>query len=656
MRHNLFARLHSPYYIYSPAFPANSGGGKALHYLCHALNLAGEEAYVTDTSIDSLHAPQLTQDIINVHIKDGRNPIVIYPEVVGGNPLSAPNVVRYLLNTPGTLSKEALNWSVSDLIYAHREELIPSTMHASVLSTPLVNDAVFRNEPGNIPRQGTLVWFNRHLTKGGAIDPITQRSTEVSLRVPQRSPEQMATLFRQAELMYTYEPSTACYEAILCGCPVVYLPNPTSLSKPMFGLNYLKGAGSAWGNSAEQIAHAKATVDQAPAIYRQLTESFWKQLDDFVCVTQAHFNPASTSATSSPIAASAGSAVKAIKASPLRRKKRLLVYSVESTWSPCPQIRLIRPFAHLQDEWELIWGIRDGKLQTDAIDTADLILLHRFTPGLLPIESLQAIFALGKPVIYESDDLLNDIPHDHPEAAAGASWKAGIEYTVKHARAVVVSTQFLAEKYRPLNPDVHVLPNFIDYDMFYRPVPQRRDGNITIGLLGSSIQPSNFALVDRALRTLMEQYGTRLHIYFVGWECPKGWEHHPQTTFLSFVHEYVNYAAQLKDWNWDIALIPLASDEYNQCKSYIKWLDYSAAGIASIFSDVSVYNQVVTHDSTGLLMPNSDQAWLEAITLLIESPEKRHALAHAGQAAVKADYDLREKSALYDQVYDLLSS
>jgi glycosyltransferase involved in cell wall biosynthesis len=649
MRHNLFARLHSPYYIYSPAFPANSGGGKALHYLCHALNLAGEEAYVTDSSLDSLHAPQLTQDIINAHIKNGRNPIVIYPEVVSGNPLSAPHVVRYLLNMPGTLSKEALNWGAGDMIYAHREELIPGNTGADILSTPLVNDAVFHRGQDDVPRQGTLVWFNRHLNKGGAVDPLTRDSTEVSLRVPQRSPEQMAELFRQAQLMYSYEPSTACYEAILCGCPVVYLPNPTSLSKPMFGLGYLNGVGSAWGNSPEQIAHAKATVDQAPAVYQQLTRDFWTQLEDFVSATQKRFNPEPIAAGDTPAALAT-----IVNTPTTRRKKRLLVYSVESTWSPCPQIRLIRPFAHLQDDWELVWGMKDGRLQTEPIADADLILLHRFTPGLLPIATLQAIFELGKPVLYESDDLLNDIPHDHPEAAAGASWKAGIEYTVKRAKAVVVSTQFLAEKYRPLNPNVHILPNFIDYDMFYRPVPQRRDGNITIGLLGSSIQPSNFALVDRALRTLVARYGARLHIYFVGWECPKGWEHHPQTTFLSFVHEYVNYAAQLKDWNWDIALIPLASDDYNQCKSYIKWLDYSAAGIASIFSDVSVYNQVVTHDVTGLLMPNSDQAWLDAITMLIESPEKRHTLANAGQAEIKTDYDLKEKSALYDEIYTKL--
>lgn len=662
MRHNLFARLHSPYYIYSPAFSANSGGGKALHYLCHALNLAGAEAYVTDVSIDTLRTPRLTQDIINEHIKSGRNPIVIYPEVVSGNTLSAPNVVRYLLNTPGVRTKEPLNWGASDMIYAHRAGLTANGIAAPLLATPLVNDYIFHNEGNNQPRSGTLVWINRHLDQGGTLDPLTQHATAISPSAPQRTPEQMAALFRQAQLMYSYEPSTTCYEAILCGCPVVYLPNPTSLNGPMASLNYLNGVGSAWGTSDEQLAHARATVDQAPGIYRQLTDIFWQQLQNFVDATQSRFNGAAPTRASIPSAALVATATptsgalssSAGKPVAERRKKRILVCSVESTWSPCPQIRLIRPFAHLQDEWELIWGVQNGKLQTDGINDVDLIILHRFTPGLMPIASLQAIFDLGKPVIYESDDLLNDIPHDHPEAAAGASWKEGIEYTVKRAKAVVVSTQFLAEKYRPLNPTVHVLPNYIDYDIFYRPVPQRTDGKITIGLLGSSIQPSNFALVDDALRALIELYGTRLHIYFVGWECPKGWENHPQSTFLSFVHEYVNYAAQLKEWNWDIALIPLAADEYNQCKSYIKWLDYSAAGIASIFSDVSVYNQVVTHDSTGLLMPNSDQAWLDAITLLIESPEKRYSLANAGQAAIKADYDLKEKSALYDEIYTKL--
>lgn len=508
MRPDLFARLHSPYYIFAPAYATQTEEALLLHRLCHALNLWGEEAYVTDEGSSALRTPRLTQDLINAHLAAGRNPIVIYAGSVAGNPLSAVNVVRFLL------------------------------------------------KPGQAALAG--------------------------------------------ELSLAWQPGLGSADA-----PVLELPAVPA---------------AAVAARQDQVAH---------------------QLDDFILASQRRFNaPPAAAALTPPLV-------------PAKRKKRLVVYSVESTWSPCPQIRLIRPFAHLKDEWELVWGIQNGQLQSDYLADADLILLHRFTPGLMSLDVLRTIFSSKVPIIYESDDLLNEIPADHPEAQQGAAWKSGIEFAVRHAKAVVVSTEFLAAKYRELNPAVHVLPNYIDFDLFYRPVPQQSspDGRINIGLLGSSIQPSNFALVDQALQALVERYGSRLHIDFVGWECPRNWVGHPLTTFHTFVHQYVDYAAQLRQWNWDIALIPLASDEYNQCKSYIKWLDYSAAGIASVFSDVSVYNQVVTHDVTGLLMPNSSQAWLEAITELIESPEKRHALAAAGQKEVREGFDLGSKAAHYHEVY-----
>ncbi|WP_229297013.1 glycosyltransferase family 4 protein [Herbaspirillum sp. CAH-3] len=506
MRPDLFARLHSPYYIFAPARAANSEEALVLHQLCHALNLWGEEAYVTEEGSAMQRTPRLTQELINTHLAAGRNPIVIYPGNVEGNPLSALNVVRYQLSH-GQAARSG------EFAVAWRRGVAEAAV--PLLELPLSNDAT-----------------------------QTERSELVA-----------------------------------------------------------------------------------------------RQLDEFIASSQQRFN--------SP------HSVQGLSTAPTKRKKRLVVFSVESTWSPCPQIRLIRPFAHLKNEWELVWGIQNGQLQSDYLADADLILLHRYTPGLMSLDVLRTVFGSPIPVIYESDDLLNDIPADHPEAQQGAAWKTGIEYAVKYARAVVVSTEFLAAKYRDLNPAVHVLPNYIDFDLFYRPVPQRQpaDGRINIGLLGSSIQPSNFALVDAALRALVERYGDRLHFDFVGWECPQGWAGHPLATFHTFVHQYVDYAARLREWNWDIALIPLASDEYNECKSYIKWLDYSAAGIASVFSDVSVYNQVVTHDVTGLLIPHSSDAWLRAIVQLIESPEKRHALATAGQQAVREGFDLASKAQHYDAVY-----
>jgi glycosyltransferase involved in cell wall biosynthesis len=637
----LFDPLNTPYYIYAPPYRENSGGVRALHYLCHALNLVGQEAYVVvgETS-GLLRTPSLTEEIRKQHIEAGRAPVVIYPEVIDGNPMEATHVVRYLLNVPGALTGHATQWEESDIIYTHGAEIVPDGMQARLLQTPLINKNIFNCDGvDDSQRKGSLVWISRYLDRGGELQSLTADSTEISYRVAHRSPAELAALYRGAEMLYTYEISTACYEAVMCGCPVVYLPNPIMLPAPVEG--YLGPMGTAWGAVPEFIAQAKLDVRKIPDIYQNLETVFWTQLEEFIAHTQ------------SIVKAAPPMTVVAVQTKRPATKKTMLVFSSESPLSPCPQIRLLRPFAHLSDDWELIWGIKDGHLQIDRIAEVDIILLHRYTPGLLPMETLAAIFNLGKPVIYETDDLLNEMPKYHPQG--GANWKAGIEYTVRRAHAVVVSTPYLAEKYRLLNPAVYLLPNYIDFHLFYRTVPRRQRDTITIGLLGTSIQSPNFDLVDASLRSLCGKYKDRIKIYFIGWAPPKGWENHPNTEFIPVIGEYEEYASRLRQMQWNIALVPLAADEFNRSKSPIKWLEYSSVGMATIFSDVPIYSQVVKHGENGLLASDSSAAWTEAITSLIEDPAYRYSIATTAQDQVRRDYTLKNNVAQYGQTYAVIA-
>jgi glycosyltransferase involved in cell wall biosynthesis len=651
----LFDTLHAPYYIHAPAYQEASGGVRALHYLCHALNLMGEEAYIVPGETSAfLRTPRLTPSIQGEHIASGRQPVVVYPEVISENPMNAQNIVRFLLNFPGHLSGVQPEWDANDLIYTHGVDVVPAGMHAALLQVPLVNTLIFnKNGVDNSERSGKLLWISRFIDRGGKLDSLVEGATEISARSGLRTPQQLADLYRSAEALYTYEPSTACYEALMCGCPVVYLPNDVMLQTPMVG--YLTDAGSAWGGEPEKLDEAKRTISKIPEIYAALETVFWRQLDSFIVHTQDHVR---TNAVRSP--APQRLFVPMAHSVPLPsnpatsykvnvKKKRLLIFSIESSLSPCPQIRLLRPFAYLKKEWELIWGIKDGQLLLDEIEQADMILMHRYTPGLIAIPALENIFSRGKPVIYETDDLLNEMPEYHPQG--GAAWKTGIEYTIRHAQAVIVSTPYLADKYRSLNPAVHILPNFIDFEAFFRPVPRRPRQVITIGLLGTSIQSPNFDLVDASLRALCDIYQERIKIYFVGWAPPKGWENHPNTEFIPVIVEYADYAARLRQMQWSIALVPLAADNFNRSKSAIKWLEYSAAGIATVFSDVPIYSDVVTHGETGLLAADSTAAWTDAITTLIEDNGYRHRIASTAQSAVRDNYALKDKVDQYGQTY-----
>src|SRR5206468_9783222 len=92
-----------------------SGGIRALHRLCHLLNEAGYSARLLPNRLDLPFAtnPAWNTPLHSGSIGDG---IVIYPEVVSGNPLLARRVVRWALNFPGKLGGDA-SYAESEMVF-----------------------------------------------------------------------------------------------------------------------------------------------------------------------------------------------------------------------------------------------------------------------------------------------------------------------------------------------------------------------------------------------------------------------------------------------------------------------------------------------------------------------------------------------------------
>ncbi len=284
----LFSAPRRPYYIDAPAYRRTSAGIRVLHLLCHALNSIGEEAYVYPTETHpALNTPLVTPELIERHKAAGREPIVVYPEVVPGNPRKAASVVRYVLNRAGLLGGDSVH-AETELIFGFGLNALPEGADPqNILFLPPIDTAIFNNRdnPDDHQRSGALLYPGRHQAALSQYPKLAAEATLITYSWPE-SHEALASLLRRSEVVYCFESTAIAAEAALCGCPAVILPSPffngVALSEAEIGRN-----GIALNDSPEEVAFARSSVGKMWDAYQAAEARFWSQLDHFVATTQA---------------------------------------------------------------------------------------------------------------------------------------------------------------------------------------------------------------------------------------------------------------------------------------------------------------------------------------------------------------------------------
>jgi glycosyltransferase involved in cell wall biosynthesis len=108
----------------------------------------------------------------------------------------------------------------------------------------------------------------------------------------------------------------------------------------------------------------------------------------------------------------------------------------------------------------------------------------------------------------------------------------------------------------------------------------------------------------------------------------------PEAVVLPYVG-YDDYAAAIGALHPDILVAPLDSTRTSMSKCANKYLEYSIAGAAGVYSDTPPYSQTVVDGRTGLLVRGDDKAsWSAAIGRLVEDAPLRKSIAAAAREDV----------------------
>ncbi len=301
-------------------------------------------------------------------------------------------------------------------------------------------------------------------------------------------------------------------------------------------------------------------------------------------------------------------------------------------------IRLLRPLSHptLVDKIDLsAETIYDGR----PIDAVIVDRLWRPGVRLQDAESLVAeIRSGGGKSIYALDDNFLDFPPDHLDWPIRQKSDV-VQYWLREADAVWVTTFTLKERYQEFNENIRVIPNALDerllvppqrapdlYSDFQRPV--------TVGYMGTFTHDEDLLMVAPALEKLSQRYGSRLRVELVGALGRLETYDRLQKLPLRICRprpEESNYplftlwfTSQVR---WDIAIAPLRDSPFTRSKSDIKFLDYSAIGAAGVFSRSPAYIGSVQSLENGILVDDDPAAWYESLERLILEKDLRVGLA-----------------------------
>jgi len=275
----------------------------------------------------------------------------------------------------------------------------------------------------------------------------------------------------------------------------------------------------------------------------------------------------------------------------------------------------------------------------------DVIYLHREAALLGPAVFERLIHRSGVPIVFDFDDAIF-LSYKSPSNGYLSYLKfAGKTKTnCRLAAHVMVGNPYLAEYARQFNQNVSIIPTTIDTDK-YKPVNiEDSSGPLVIGWTGSHSTVQHLDTLRSALAKLAQRESIRLRVIGTPNYQIEGVEF--ETIMWRSETEVEDLSAV------DIGIMPLPDDNWARGKCGAKALQFMAMGIPTVCSPVGVNTDIIQDNENGLIA-NSEDEWIEKLSLLIRSRELRARLGKAGRQTIEQRFSAAVQA---PRVYEVLES
>lgn len=214
------------------------------------------------------------------------------------------------------------------------------------------------------------------------------------------------------------------------------------------------------------------------------------------------------------------------------------------------------------------------------------------------------------------DDLLN-----LPDGIPLAPWrKKNIMKMLSNTDVLVSSSQYLLDKYKKkfCIKRTGKIDTIIRQDEFATNISRGKERVKIVYAAG----PKHVELFNKfilpILPMLCDKYGDKISLTCVGVYPNLESYRNKMTIEVVKSMPLIEYRQYMQNQNFDIGLAPLVTNNFTKCKYFNKYLEYTIAGIAGVYSDTEPYTYVIKNNKNGFLAKDDPLDWFEKISIAID--------------------------------------
>jgi glycosyltransferase involved in cell wall biosynthesis len=253
------------------------------------------------------------------------------------------------------------------------------------------------------------------------------------------------------------------------------------------------------------------------------------------------------------------------------------------------------------------------ELKEEDLAWCDILHYSRFCPQ--DLKSLRSKY--GFKIVVDTDDWW-EVGKDHPKYEFWS--KASISYHIQshlmNADAVICTHERLAEVVRPINPNVFIIPNMINYGKGQFRYRKQKSDKIRLLYASTIMNYSNTSIIAGAMKKLSD---LPIEVVIAG--------HHDNPLFDILVknltdgkipHSFTPWSGvekYMSCYQGDIGIIPSKDTKFNSLKSNLKVLEYAALKMPVVCSKADPYLGMPVNYFTG------ENSFVDHIRDFVENPK-----------------------------------